>query len=78
MLAKFKAAGAFILAILVFILTLGAYRSGKKSAQLDQAQANNEAQRKVTNAVAETNEEFQEKVDEARNTNAHAGRFTDD
>ena len=77
LLTKLKAFGGLIKVVLVFIVTLGIYRAGKKSEQLDQAEANNEAQRELTKASAEGNEQYQEKVNEARNTNAHAGRFTE-
>ena len=77
MFAKIKMIGGVILGICVFILTLGAYRAGKRSERLDQAEVDNEAQREVTKTVVKGNEQYQEKVDEARNTNAHAGRFTE-
>ena len=73
---KFKAVGAFILAILTFLGMFFSFRAGKKSERLDQEEANNKAQREVTKAVAEGNEQYQEKVDEARNTNAKSDRFT--
>ena len=77
MYAKLKMIGAFILGIGVFILSIFSYRAGKKSGQLDQAEADNLAQREITKEVTEGNEKFQEKVDEARSTNTGSGRFTE-
>lgn len=76
LLTRLEAFGNIILGILLFIITLGVYRAGKKSEQLDQAEADKKAQSEVTKATAEGNEQYQEKVNEARNTHAHSGRFT--
>ena len=77
MFAKLKMIGGVVLGILFFIFTAGIYRAGKRSERLDQEETNNEAQRIVTKEVADGNEQYQEKVDEARNTTARRGRFTE-
>jgi len=77
MLTKLKALGGAVIAIVLFILTVGIYRAGGKSERLKQAESNEKAQAAVNDAAVKSNEEFEEKTHEASNTRARAGRFTE-
>lgn len=71
-----KKCGAAILGFLVLLLTLGAFRAGKKVERTDNLEAHIKGGKAQRETETKLDEHMEEKVDEIRNTDATGDRFT--
>lgn len=75
--AQLKAIGVAVLSFLVLMLTLGAFRAGKKSEKADNLSAHIKGGKAQRSAEQKLDSTLEEEVDEIRNTKSKRGSLTD-
>lgn len=75
-ISSLKKCGAAVLGFLILLLTLGAFRAGKKVERTDNLEAHIKGGKTQRKAEDKLDKQMEEKVDEIRNTDDTSDRLT--